>query len=80
MADFTGDGIPDIAVANGGIIYNGAFSGDAATILPGLGGGKFGMPIAISGQPGSRVVTGDWNGDGKPDLAFVGALTSISFH
>lgn len=72
VADFTGDGIPDVAVANGGFIQNGFPAGNPAAILPGLGAGKFGNPVVIPGQIGSSVVSGDWNGDTRPDLAFVG--------
>ena len=65
VADFTGDGLPDVAVANGR-------GGGVTAILPGLGAGKFGSPVAIPGQIGHSVVSGDWNGDTLPDLAFVG--------
>ena len=68
VADFNGDGIPDIVVANGKTPSNGQ---PAAVILPGLGLGGFGPPVPIPGQDGSRVVAGDWNGDGKADLAFT---------
>ncbi len=78
VADFTGDGIPDVVVANGGAIWNGTLAGNAAVILPGLGGGRLGSPIAIPGQPGSGVVTGDWNGDAIPDLAFTGTSSRSS--
>jgi adhesin/invasin len=63
VADFTGDGVPDIAVANQNVV-----------IMPGLGGGKLGSPAPVPGLTGSRVrvVTGDWNGDSRADLAFTG--------
>lgn len=78
VADFTGDGLPDVAVANGGTFYNDVLSGQATTILPGLGGGRLGNPMTVAGMPGYRVVTGDWNGDGKPDLASLASATTSS--
>ena len=76
VADFTGDGIPDMAVANGGNIQcsvaNPCFGGDTAVLLPGIGDGRFGGAIELPEQPGSRVVAGDWNGDLLQDLAFTG--------
>jgi hypothetical protein len=60
-ADFTGDGIPDVVAANGGNVV----------LLPGLGAGALGPAAAIPGLAGSQVIAGDWNGDGKQDLAFT---------
>ena len=63
-ADFNGDGNPDFAFPD-------ADSG-RVSILLGDGTGGFhlaaGSPIAV-GQKPSAVVAGDFNGDGKPDLA-----------
>lgn len=76
VADFTGDGIPDVVVANGGNIQcsiaNPCFSGETAVLLPGLGDGRLGLRVEIPEQPGHRVVSGDWDRDLKQDLAFVG--------
>jgi hypothetical protein len=60
IADFNGDGKPDLVLAN-----------DAATlsVLLGNGDGTFAAPsnISLGGNP-RRVVVGDFNGDGKTDI------------
>jgi uncharacterized protein (TIGR03437 family) len=69
VADFNGDGKPDLAVAgsNGNI-----------TVLLGNGSGGFatapGSPLTISGQL-SSIVAADFNGDGNVDLAVSNAKT-----
>jgi hypothetical protein len=65
LADFNGDGHLDIA-APFGCCTVGVTGID---ILFGNGGGSFllGAPILLSPGP---MVGGDFNGDGKPDLAF----------
>jgi hypothetical protein len=62
VADFNGDGIPDLAVANS--------SGDTLTILLGNGDGTF-TAVASSPQTGNDpyyVVAGDFNGDCRSDI------------
>ncbi len=67
IQDFNADGKPDIAVANSG--------SDTISILLGNGNGTFQPAVNISlDQPGivvspSSIVAGDFNLDGKPDLA-----------
>ncbi|MEZ5302025.1 MAG: VCBS repeat-containing protein [Verrucomicrobiales bacterium] len=77
IADFTGDGVPDIVAANGGNLQCApaapCFGGQTARLFAGIGGGRFAPPVDLPSQPGSRVITGDWNGDLLPDLAFTGA-------
>ena len=62
VADFTGDGVPDVVAGN----YL------SVVLLRGLGGGALADPVALPSLTGTRVVSGDWNGDGRPDLALTG--------
>jgi hypothetical protein len=65
--DFNGDDIPDLAIAD--------LEGSAVTILLGNGDGTFiaaaGSPVTVGSEPHS-VAVGDFNGDGKLDVAAVG--------
>jgi hypothetical protein len=64
VADFNGDGFPDLAIANSG--------GNNVTVLLGNGSGGFtaasGSPFSAGNSPQS-VAVGDFNNDGHPDLA-----------
>jgi hypothetical protein len=69
--DFNGDGIPDLALAG---YYSGAGPGTSnpniVSILLGNGDGTFSVRPSIA-VPAGPLVIGDFNGDGKADLAIV---------
>jgi len=72
-ADFNGDGIPDLAIisTNNTISYAGPFT---VAIFLGNGNGTFraGPTIQPTGmQNYPFMICGDFNGDGKPDLAIL---------
>ena len=66
VGDFNGDGKPDLAIAD--------YTGNNVTVLLGDGTGRFtaapNSPFPAGSQPNS-VAVGDFNGDGKPDLAIA---------
>jgi len=65
VADFNGDGILDLAVANNG--------SNTVTVLLGNGDGTFTATATspATGQNPFSIAVGDFNGDGIPDLAVV---------
>ena len=68
VADFNGDGIPDLAVANFGTYPN--FTDGSVSVLLGNGDGTFQAPASYAvGSNPDWVLVGDFNGDGYPDLA-----------
>jgi hypothetical protein len=71
--DFTGDGIPDLAVLTWDVGFQGV------TVFPGLGNGSFGPRFVSSAgnDPLSAMTVGDLNGDGKPD-AVVTTFNGVS--
>jgi hypothetical protein len=74
--DFNADGKLDVIVANSGVTANGGL-GSGVTVWRGNGDGTFtvanGSPIAV-GQSLSAIVTADFNGDGKLDLAVTDSV------
>ncbi|HTQ58212.1 MAG TPA: VCBS repeat-containing protein [Bryobacteraceae bacterium] len=71
VADFNGDRLPDIAVINSG-------GSGTVTVLLNAGAGSFSGPIAsTTGGLGAWAMTvGDFNHDGKADLAVVNNVTN----
>jgi hypothetical protein len=75
VADFDGDGLRDVAVANGGTPLD---SEPDVVVLPGRGPDGLGAMVPIPGQDGASVAAADFDGDGRQDLAFgvTGAAAS----
>jgi sugar lactone lactonase YvrE len=73
VGDFNGDGIPDLAVANlcGSDLPGTGNCGGSVSIFLGKGDGTFTRVAAspATGDQPSQILVGDFNGDGKADLA-----------
>src|SRR5258707_13934946 len=67
-ADFNGDGKLDLLLLTLG-------SGGTIAILLGNGDGTFRAPVTYSVPVASYFVLGDFNRDGKPDIAIAGGLS-----
>ena len=86
MGDFNGDGIPDIVTANDGLlasVQSGVPQQAGITYLAGNGDGSFqpGINIPAATTLIYSVAVGDFNGDGRSDLAsgltiFLGAAVN----
>jgi uncharacterized protein (UPF0548 family) len=71
VGDFNGDGKQDLAVANRG---DPRVGGDAVSVLLGNGDGTFQNAVNYAaGSAPFSVAVGDFNGDGKQDLAVANA-------
>jgi hypothetical protein len=67
--DFNGDGKADLATVFSNCVNNNCLPGDAVVLL-GNGDGTFQPPVEYTvGLQPEYVAVGDFNGDGKPDLA-----------
>jgi len=69
--DWNADGNLDLAVANSGLPGNPAPGSDDVSILLGDGAGGFGpaQNLPAGGAQPSSIISGDFNRDGRPDLA-----------
>ncbi len=73
-ADFNGDGDSDLVIGNS--------QGHDVSVLLGNGDGSFmdesrsAVGAGVNGEPQSLIV-GDWNRDGRPDLAVLGQQISV---
>ena len=73
QGDLLGNGREDLVIADGGCAGAGS-----VTILYGNGDGTFSAPVTISTGVGfspQAVAVGDFNGDGRPDIAVASAGT-----
>jgi FG-GAP-like repeat len=69
IADFNGDGKPDIAVTN--------YDGYDVSVFIGVGDGTFKKPVNYPASINPvGLVTGDFNGDGRRDIASVAGYIS----
>ena len=71
-ADFNGDGKPDLAVAN-----SGSTGSSGLSVFLNNGNGTFATKVDYTtGSSPYSVTTGDFNGDGKPDLAVANQISN----
>ena len=71
VGDFNRDGKPDLATAN--------HDSNNVSILLGNGSGTFAAavnPIAVGTNGPASVAVGDFNRDGKPDLAMANSVSN----
>lgn len=61
VGDLTGDGRKDLVTVNG--------TGNAVSVLPNLGGGRFGPRLSFPVWSTTRVAVADFDGDGRLDFA-----------
>jgi hypothetical protein len=72
IADFNGDGKPDLAVVNSPPATAGTTSAGSVSILMGKGDGTFQPYVAFAvGETPVAIVAADFSGDGNQDLAVV---------
>ena len=68
LADFTGEGPRDVVMVSQG--------SNEVFLFKGNGNGTVAAPIKTAvGMSPAHAISGDWNGDGKPDLAVANALS-----
>jgi hypothetical protein len=71
VADLNGDGRQDIAVADG---TDGAGGNSVTLLLKDTGDAGYTSSTVAAGRSPWSVVTGDFNGDGRPDIAVANRL------
>jgi hypothetical protein len=76
--DFNGDNTLDLAVAANGRLENYQYVGGGVTLLLGNGNGTFQTAGFIAAQFPNSIALGDFDGDGKTDLA-AAIVTSYDF-
>jgi len=81
VGDFNGDGKPDLVVANHGCPECAPAISGNVSVLTGSGDGAFQAAVNYgTGTGPASVVVGDFNGDGKPDLAVANQFSDdVSF-
>ncbi len=76
VADFNGDGIPDVVTSDDAAV------GTAVAVLIGDGTGRLtpmpGSPFVTGGGPSFWVTAGDFNADGRADIATANTLANSS--
>jgi hypothetical protein len=77
VADFNGDGKADVAVAHNkkSPVQNAVLS--SVSVLLGDGAGGFGPPASFpADRTPTRILTGDFNNDGRPDLVTANRIAN----
>ena len=70
VGDFNGDGFADIAVASAVSLNQGGITQGNLAVMLGNGDGTFAAPVPYETYSAAvAIAIGDFNGDGKPDLA-----------
>jgi hypothetical protein len=70
VGDFNGDGKPDLATYRNTLSSSSIVIIGTVSIVCGSGDGTFKAPVTFTAGAGvNAVLTGDWNGDGKIDVA-----------
>ena len=69
IADFDGDGHPDLVYSDGFHLF----------IMKGNGTATLGAPQQIPGSVGGNVAVADLNGDGRPDLVTIGSSSGAVY-